>query len=226
MNNTEFSAAHTIVLGDPFVMDPLRLTDRVLARTRGASLDHQLAAGCPPESTRLLAVRAQDIVALPRRVSLADNWAHLLRAARRAPSRRTPAVPLRAAAILAAEPAIHELRERLTAPLPVGAQGVATASVLLTDPTSPVYSRRSPRTFADQLHAAIVQLDPATPLMHAALPASTGGDASAGSWVLGWGHDDARAAGADTQRQPGDQGRRGDDLRADRRSGSAAAVGR
>jgi hypothetical protein len=168
MNSTEFSAAQTVLRGDSTVMGPFRFTDRMLARALGSSLDHQLAAGCPPESTRLLAVRAQDIVALRRRVSLADNWARLLRAARRAPSRRTPAVPLRAAAILAVEPAIHELMERLTAPLPVGAQGVATASVLLTDPTSPVYSRRGPRTLADQLHAAIVQLDPATPLMHAA----------------------------------------------------------
>jgi hypothetical protein len=54
---------------------------------------------------------------------------------------------------------------RLTTPLPVGAQGVATASVLLTDPTSPVYSRRGPRSLAERLHAAIIQLDPARPLM-------------------------------------------------------------
>jgi hypothetical protein len=168
MNNTEFSAYQTLLRGDSTVMGPFRRTDRMLARALGSSLDHQLAAGCPPESTRLLAVRAQDIVALPRRVSLADNWAHLLRVARRAPSRRTSAVPLRAAAILAAEPAIHELMDRLTAPLPVGAQGVAAARILLTDPTSPVYSRRSPRTFADLLRAAIVQLDPAQPLMHVA----------------------------------------------------------
>ena len=64
--------------------------------------------------------------------------------------------------------AVPKLMESLTAPLQVGAQGVATASVLLTDPTSPVYSRRSPRTLADLLDAAIMQLDPAQPLMHAA----------------------------------------------------------
>ncbi len=168
MNNADFSAARTLLLVDPFGLAPLRLSDRMLSRTLGASLDHQLAAGCPPESTRLLAARAQGIVALPRRAWLASNWDHLLRAARRAPSRRTRTMPLRAAAILAAEPAIRELMERLTAPLPVGAQGVATASVLLTDPTSPVYSRRSPRTLADLLHTAIAQLDPARPLMHAA----------------------------------------------------------
>jgi hypothetical protein len=77
-------------------------------------------------------------------------------------------VPLRAAAILAAEPAIGELMECLTAALPVGARGVAMASVLLTDPTSPVYSRRGSRTLDDRLRAAIAQLDPAQPLMGAA----------------------------------------------------------
>jgi hypothetical protein len=168
MNNAEFSAARTLVLGDPLVMEPPRLTDRLLARALGASLDQQLAAGCSPESTRLLAARAQDIVALPRRASLADNWDHLLRVARRAPSRGARTVPLRADAILAADSAIHELMGRLTTPLPVSAQGVATASVVLTDPTSPVYSRRSARTLDDLLHTAIVQLDPARPLMHAA----------------------------------------------------------
>ncbi len=123
----------------------------MLARALGASLDHRLAAGRSPESTRLLAARARDIVALHRRAALAESWDHLLRVARRAPTRRTPAVPLRATAILAAEHAIRELTARLTAPLPVGAQGVASASVLLTDPTSPVYSRRGPRSLTDLL---------------------------------------------------------------------------
>jgi hypothetical protein len=168
MNNADFSATQSLAPGDPLVVQPGRLTDWLLARALGASLDQQLAAGCPPESTRLLAARAQHIVSLPRRASLAGNWDHLLQVARRAPSRRTWAVPLRAAAILAAGPAIEELMERLTTPLPVGARGVAMASVLLTDPTSPVYSRRRPRSLADRLQAAIIQLDPAQPLMHAA----------------------------------------------------------
>jgi hypothetical protein len=77
-------------------------------------------------------------------------------------------VPLRATAILAAEHEIRELTARLIAPLPVGAQGVASASVLLTDPTSPVYSGRGPRSLTDLLNAAISQLDPARPLMHTA----------------------------------------------------------
>jgi hypothetical protein len=58
--------------------------------------------------------------------------------------------------------------ERLTAPLPVPAQGVAAATIPLTDATSPVYGRPSPRTLARLarlLDDAINELDPARPLM-------------------------------------------------------------
>jgi hypothetical protein len=161
-------ARHTLVLGDPLVIRPGRLADRMLARALGASLDQRLATGCPPESSRLLAARAQDIVSLPHRESLARSWDHLLRVANRAPATRTPAVPLNAAAIRAAEPAIRELMERLIAPLPVPAQGVAAATIPLTNATSPVYGRHSPdalASLAGLLDDAINQLDPARPLM-------------------------------------------------------------
>jgi hypothetical protein len=162
------AARHTLLFADPLVIRPGRLADRMLARVLGASLDQQLATGCPPESSRLLAARAQDIVSLPHRESLARSWGHLLRVASRGPTRRTPAVPLNAAAILAAEPAIRELMERLTAPLPVPAQGVAAATTPLTNAASPVYSRPSPDALACLLDTAIAQLDPARPLMGAA----------------------------------------------------------
>jgi hypothetical protein len=171
------AARHTLVLGDPLVIRPGRLADRLLARALSASLDRQLAAGTAPESSRLLAARAQEIVSLSHRQSLARSWDHLLRVAHRASTLRTPAVPLNAAAILASEPAIRELVERLIAPLPVPAQGVAAATIPLTDATSPVYGRPSPDALADVadvaglaglaglLDDAIDQLDPARPLL-------------------------------------------------------------
>jgi hypothetical protein len=165
------AARHTPVLVDPLVLGPCRLADRLLARALGVSLDQRLAAGCSPESTRLLAARAQYIVSLPHRTSLARSWDHVLRVASRGPSLRTPAVPLNVRAILAAEPAIRELTERLAAPLPVTAQGVATATVLLTNATSPVYGRPRPDALAVLLVGAIAELDPARPLME---PASRG----------------------------------------------------
>ena len=167
----------TLALEDPFALPSPRPGDGVLARVFGASLDASLAAGCPPESSRLLATRARDIVSLCRRRSMAGNWEHVLRVARRAQRARPAgspapagAVPVCADRVVAAEPAIRELISRLSAPLPVPARGVAMATVLLTDATGPVYRRRSPVTLADALDAAISQLDPALPLMPTASP--------------------------------------------------------
>jgi len=141
---------------------PVGVADRVLARMFGASLDRQLAAGQAAESDRLLAARAQRIVSLPWREALARDWEHLLEVAHRAP---TPAVPLCRDRIASAEPGIRELIACLRTPLPVPAQGVAAASVLLTDATGPVYHRRSRSALGDLLGNAIAQLDPARPLL-------------------------------------------------------------
>jgi hypothetical protein len=157
-----------LVFGDPLVMRPRRLTDRVLARVFGGSLDSQLTLGQPPESTALRATRAQDIVSLRRRQAMARDWDHVLRVAGRAGPARQRRLPLCADRIRAAEPAIRELMARLATPLPVRARGVAMASVLLTDAAGPVYNRNSDVNLAAALAAAISQLDPAQPLIDAA----------------------------------------------------------
>jgi hypothetical protein len=167
LTSREAGPGSALVLGDPhgaglLEARPIRAVDRVLARVFGASLDRLLAAGQAPESDRLLAARAQHIVSLPARRALAGNWEHLLQVAHRAP---VPAVPLCRDRIAAAEPAIRELIRCLRAPLPVPAQGVAAATVLLTDATGPVYSRRSPATLDALLRSALEQLDPARPLL-------------------------------------------------------------
>ena len=160
----------TLVLSDPHPMHPRRLGDGILASVFGASLDASLAAGCPPESSRLLAARARDIVSLRKRRSIAGSWEHLLRVARRAQQGTGPravatAVPVCADRIVAAEPAIRDLMNRLVAQLPVPARGVAMARILLTDATSPVYNRRARVALSDALAAAAAQLDPALPLL-------------------------------------------------------------
>jgi hypothetical protein len=158
----------TIVTGDPLAVRRSRLTDRLLARLFGASLDRQLAAGGAPESSALLAARAQHIVAIRTRRQLARNWENLLRAARRAHGAYHPAIPVRSDRIIAAEPDIHELVLRMTTPLPVPARGVAMATALLTDALSPVYNARRGDSLAAALEAAIAELDPELPLMSGA----------------------------------------------------------
>jgi len=153
---------HELALGDPLALRPCGPADRLRARAFGASLDAMLAAGVPPESSRLLATRARDIVSLPHRQALARDWEHLLRVAREP----TPgqARRVRAASITRESPAISELAQLLGTPLPVGARGVAMATVLLTDATGPVYNRHSRETLTTALEAAIAQLDPARPM--------------------------------------------------------------
>lgn len=140
-----------------------RVTDKVLSRVLGASLDRRLAAGREPEDSRLLAARAQDIVALRRREELARYWERLLGAATRpAPALRN-AAPLRRGPILAAEPAITELASLLRAPLPVSARGVAMARLLLTDAGGPLYWSAAPESLHVALRAVIARLDPEQP---------------------------------------------------------------
>jgi hypothetical protein len=153
------------VNGEPLAMRPSRVADRLRARLLGASLDRRLAAGCPPESSPLLAARAQHIVALRSRRRLARNWENLLRTARRGPGAHHMAVSVCGKHIAAAEPRVRELVRLVTAPLPVTARGVALAAAPLTDATGPVYNPRSRVSLADALDAAIAQLDPALPLM-------------------------------------------------------------
>jgi hypothetical protein len=161
---------NVLVLGDPLVLRPRRLGDRVLACLRGASLDAALAAGAAPESSCLLAARAQAIVTPRARRSLAASWQHLLRVADRAghyPAVRSRAVPVCADQIVAAGPAVRDLIARLSAAAPVPACGVAMARVLLTDATSPVYQRRAGAGLLAAVESAAAQLDPALPLLPA-----------------------------------------------------------
>jgi len=155
--------------GDELAMRPSRVADRLRARLLGASLDRRLAAGCPPESSPLLAARAQHIVALRSRRRLARNWENLLRTARgEQGAAHHMAVSVCGKHIIAAEPRVRELVRLVTAPLPVAARGVAMATAPLTDATGPVYNPRSPVSLADVLDAAIAELDPALPLMSGA----------------------------------------------------------
>jgi hypothetical protein len=165
MNSPRSLAQRTIVTGGPLAMRPSRLADRLGAWLLGASLDRQLAAGRAPESSPLLAARAQRIVALRHRQELARYWEERLRIARRRPETYHPALPIRTDRLVAAEPAVRELVRCLTTPLPVAARGVALAATLLTDALSPVYDARSRVTLDAALAAAIAELDPARPLM-------------------------------------------------------------
>lgn len=156
--------SHVLVLDRPdgavsLITRPCRRIDRLGARALGARLDHELAVGRPPEWSRLHAARAEQIVALPYRETLADSWERVVKSPVRRPLHRADAVT-------AAQASVRLLAERLRAPLPVPARGVALANLLLTDGTGPLFSPFSAVTLDDALAEAIARLDPAAPLLH------------------------------------------------------------
>lgn len=92
-----------------------------LARLRHRSLDARLAAGEPPESSRLLAARAAYLVSATSRRHVADRWDTLAALARRCLPR----------AQLEVADQIEEVADVLRADRRVGVRGVAVAVTML-----------------------------------------------------------------------------------------------
>ena len=134
--------------------------DRLLARVRAPSLDRQLVNGCPPGSSRTLAIRARQIVSPAGRRELAQRREHVLDLARRPRVPRTPRGPLCLDRIAAAERDMHEMLAVFTGTLPVTARGAAMASVLLSDGTGPMHNYRSPLDLGAEVRRATRQMDP------------------------------------------------------------------
>ncbi|HEV3187741.1 MAG TPA: hypothetical protein VGZ04_06805 [Acidimicrobiales bacterium] len=148
----------TIVSQAPRAVDvPLRVL--VGARVLGASLDNKLAAGRGPETSELLAARAQLIVSKARRRKLADNWLALLVEARNSSGRGAVGVPPLRDRVNDANALIHTLVDALLAPLPTS-RGVAMANSLLSDGTGPIYHRASSADLVSTLRDVIRRLDP------------------------------------------------------------------
>jgi hypothetical protein len=142
----------------PLSVRPNRRWVRVLVRLFAATLDRQLAQGRAPESNRILAARAQELV-LPRtRRALAQNWAHVLKTARTPPP--IGRVPLNREGVIACEAELHALLSALVDPLPPPARGAAMVSWLLRDGTGPLYDRRRSAELASMLREVNAQLDP------------------------------------------------------------------
>lgn len=125
-----------------------RFWDRWLARAYAPSLDSQLAAGWPPETSRLLAIRAQQITSPAGRGELVRGWGYVLSRARGPAVARTPRAPLRRDRIAAAEGDVRTMLAVLACPLPISARGAAMASVLLGDGTGPLHNHHCTRDLA------------------------------------------------------------------------------
>jgi hypothetical protein len=138
-----------------------RIWDRILLRILGATLDRQLAAGCPPETNRLLALRAQELASWRFRSALAWHWQNLLAVVERGTAR----VPLCRIRIADAVPDVREMCDALILWRPTPARGVAMASMLLRDGTGPLYNPESTVDIHEALRETIAELDPTTRLV-------------------------------------------------------------
>jgi hypothetical protein len=137
---------------------------RLLARLAASRLDRQLASGVPPESSGLLAARAEDLVSPPVRRALARRWESILVQVHRPPVMRDPRVRLCRQRIIAAEDEVRAMVRALMAPLPVPPRGVAMVNQLLGDGAGPLYNPDSAIDVGTALRMATELLDPTVPL--------------------------------------------------------------
>jgi hypothetical protein len=142
---------------------------RVVARLRGAALDHALADGVQPESRPALALRAGRLIAPTMRRRLARALRFHVGEARRSPAPlRAPwpaaPPPLRPGGphVAGAAGELLELADLLDGLEPVEVRGVALVSVLLADPDSPLHRNRGSRRLVVAVRAAADALAPRT----------------------------------------------------------------
>ncbi len=119
-----------------------RLIDRVRLRLCVTALDRELANGAPPETSRVLALRARELSRPSVSDELGTQLRRILRDARQpvAPGSRVCACRGR---VIAAESELRLLASRLHSPRRAAVRGLAKVRVLLTDGSGPLYYRDS-----------------------------------------------------------------------------------
>lgn len=148
-----------------FEVRPHTRLDALLSRLLASSIDRKLAAGHSPESDRLLAIRAQSLVAQGMRRTLARTLEEVLAKSarpRRARDRRVSPCRDR---IMAAESDIRDIIACLSAPLPVPARGVAMVTALLRDGVGPLYNASCATDLRAVVREVVMALDPSLELI-------------------------------------------------------------
>jgi hypothetical protein len=147
--------------GELVVTRRARLRERVAARLLARRLDQELARGAAPETRAALALRAEALGEPARRRALASQLRRVLSDARHGPVPHIARIPVQAGQVLVAADALDELAERLLAPGPVAASGLAQVRLLLSDGRSPLFWREAPEDLRDLAARALEDLEPA-----------------------------------------------------------------
>jgi hypothetical protein len=133
---------------------------RLQARLHADSLDRELAAGVPPESDVLVAVRAGRLARGRTRENLARCVERLLDASRTYGDHRTRRSIAVLPRIACARADLEALVELLRAPAPLSARGVAHVSLLLRDGSGPMYRYESTADLGALVRRIAAELDP------------------------------------------------------------------
>jgi hypothetical protein len=132
---------------------------RLRVRIRNRELDSLLAQGEPPLLDPELELRATQLSGPARRATLARALRRAMRTADNRSRRRWlgSQVPVAAASIRECMTELGDLAHALT-DIRAGVQGVAIASLLVTDGSSPLYMKGAPERLRNAVNAAYFAL--------------------------------------------------------------------
>jgi hypothetical protein len=138
----------------------IRPWTRILTHLLAGRLDCQLAAGSRPESSLLLAVRAQHLVSPAQRLAVAMSWAQMTMPARRSRTGRCLRLPLCHDRISAAGNDIRAMVRCLADASPTSARGMAMLLTLQRRGDGPLFNPRSREDLSHAIKQATDALDP------------------------------------------------------------------
>lgn len=136
------------------------VTVRIWVWLRSWQLDYALAHGVAPDSSAALSLRAYRLIGPRRRRALARELRRLPATAARPQYRFDPHVRLRRREVVRALELLNDLADRLEAPEPVDARGVAQVLTILRDAESPLFRPGRAGRLAEAIEAALDALEP------------------------------------------------------------------
>jgi len=140
--------------------EPMTLRVRLKTWWHRRRYDERLAAGDDPASSGELSLRAAQLRSPARRIRLASFLDHVVREAFSERPGFTTQAPVRRADVRSCADELSALARRLRERPAVNVRGVAMASQLLNDGTSPLYTETGPSALSDVVHSALRTLDP------------------------------------------------------------------
>jgi hypothetical protein len=132
---------------------------RCRARLRASALDARLAEGVDPVDSDELSARASQLQSPATRSRLAIGLLGAVETAHHPPGGLSAGVSIRQAQVLACESVLAGLAERLRDDGPLGVQGLAITSLLVSDGCGPLDHEGAP-SLLGTAHAALVALTP------------------------------------------------------------------